>query len=95
MNLDELRNRYRQTASPAAVLKEIVRSTEPQPCHKVDLIARMRAVFELTLQQASPIAGWAADGSGELKDQQIDGFLVPAIETNRSRWDRQAVEVKS
>ena len=93
--LDNLRDSYRQTASPADVLKEIVRSWPTEPCHKLVLIAHMRAAFELTLQQAGPIAGWAVDGTGELKDAQIDSFLKPEIEHNRDLWDRRTVEANS
>jgi hypothetical protein len=92
VDLDGLRDGYRKTASPAAVLKQIARSAAHQPCHKLELIARMRSAFGLSLQQASPIAGWSPDGTGELKDAQIDTFLTPAIESTRGVWDHRPGE---
>jgi hypothetical protein len=45
---------------------------------KLALIKYMRAAFGLTLEQASPIAGWAGEG-GELSDPQIDDLIAPSI----------------
>lgn len=86
--LEALRAQYRDQATPSAILREIVRRLGgPGSCHKLDLLANVRAVFGLSLAEASPVGGWAADGTGELKDAQIDGFLTPAIENHRSDWD--------
>jgi hypothetical protein len=85
--LEELRDRYRNQATPSELLREIVRLLGARQCHRLDLLANLRAVFALSLAEASPIGGWSPDGTGELKDAQIDGFLIPAIEKNRSRWD--------
>src|SRR5256885_5674297 len=85
--IERLRDRYRHQGSPSDVLREIIRLLPSQPYHKLDLLANIRAVFGLSLGEASPIGGWSPDGSGELKDAQIDGFLVPAIEGKRHQWD--------
>lgn len=85
--LEQLRDRYRHHATPAELLREIVRLLGGERCHRIDLLANIRAVFALSLSEASPIGGWSPDGTGELKDAQIDGFLIPAIERNRTRWD--------
>lgn len=86
--LEQLRDRYRNQATPSEVLREIVRLLGGQQCHRLDLLANVRAAFALGLGEASSIGGWSPDGTGELKDAQIDGFLTPAIEKNRSLWDR-------
>lgn len=82
-----LRDRYRNQATPSEVLREIVRLLGAERCHKLDLLANIRAVFGLSLAEAKPIGGWSPDGTGELKDAQIDRFLIPAIEKNRTHWD--------
>jgi hypothetical protein len=87
VTIERLRERYRHQARPSELLREIVRLLPTQPYHKLDLLANIRAVFALSLGEASPIGGWAPDGSGELKDAQIDGSLIPAIEAKRSQWD--------
>jgi hypothetical protein len=85
--IERLRERYRRQGSVSEVLREITRLLPSQPYHKLDLLANIRAVFALSLGEASPICGWSPDGSGELKDAQIDGFLIPAIEGKRNQWD--------
>jgi hypothetical protein len=86
--LEQLRDRYRRHATPSELLREIMRLLGGERCHRLDLVANIRAVFALSLSEAKPIGGWEPDGTGELKDAQIDGFLTPAIENNRSLWDR-------
>jgi hypothetical protein len=85
--LEQLRDRYRNQATPSELLREIVRLLGAQQCQRLDLLANIRAVFGLSLAEASPIGGWSPDGTGELKDAQIDRFLIPAIEKNRRLWD--------
>ena len=55
--------------------------------HKVTVIEYMRRAFLLSLQQASPIAGWSADGTGELGDSQLDELVMPEVVMNRQQWD--------
>ena len=86
--LERLRDRYRNHAAPSELLREIMRLLGAEQCHRLDVLANIRAVFALSLSEASPIGGWSPDGTGELKDAQLDGFLTPAIEKNRGLWDR-------
>lgn len=86
--LEQLRDRYRNQVSPSELLREITRLLGGEQYHPLDLVANLRAAFALGLADASPIGGWSPDGTGELKDAQIDGFLTPAIEKNRTLWDR-------
>ena len=77
----------REGNSPAQILHKLVELMPPGKVHKVTLINYMRAAFALTLEQASPIAGWAADNSGELKDSQLNELVAPDILSTRSQWD--------
>jgi len=68
------------------MLRELIDRSGPEPPHKLTLIKYMREAFCLSLQEASPIGGWASDGSGELDDSQLDGFIEPEIVEHRAQW---------
>lgn len=82
-----LRGMARNGDTPSRMLREIIDRLAPAIPHKITLIKYMRAAFCLSLQQASPVPGWAPDGSGELNDSRLDGFLVPEIIKNRPSWE--------
>jgi hypothetical protein len=76
----------RQGMAPSRIIRHLSEQLPPTPAHKLTLIKYMRAAFGLTLEQASPIAGWA-DG-GELTDAQLDALLAPDMLDTRGQWDR-------
>lgn len=76
---------------PSQMLRTVVGRLAPQLVHKMTLIKYMREAFCLSLQQASPIAGWMADGSGELGDAQLNAFVMPEIANNRPVWSALAM----
>ncbi len=85
--LRHLRNMATKGDSPSRMLREIMTRSGPQEVHKLTLIAHMREAFGLSLQQASPVARWAPDGSGELSDARLDGLISPEIVKNRPAWE--------
>jgi len=85
----ELRELYLRVGSAAEVFKSIAGSNAAFTTHKLELVKQIRAAFNLSLGQASPIGGWAPDGTGELSDSRLDSLLVPAIESTRSSWDNR------
>jgi len=85
--VEHLRVMARQGHTPSQILRELIRRLAAEKPHKVTLVQYMREAFCLTLRQASPIGGWADDGSAELSDDKIDHFILPEIEQNRSRWN--------
>jgi len=78
----------RQGASPSRILHQLSELLPESHARKVSLINYMRAAFGLTLEQASPIAGWAVETGGELSDSQLDELLAPSILSTRDQWDR-------
>jgi hypothetical protein len=66
-------------AKPSEMLRELRLALGPIEGHKLALIKYARKAFNLSLQQASPIAGWAAEGTGELSDSRLDELLAPEI----------------
>ena len=85
--LRHLRGMARKAESPSRMLREVVENLTPDRPHKLTLIKYMRDAFCLSLRQASPIAGWAPDGSGELDDLKLDDFIRPEIDKNRPMWE--------
>jgi len=85
--LRHLRSMAHKGDTPSRMLREVIGRLAPDKPHKLTLIRYMREAFCLSLQQASPIAGWAADGSGELNDSRLDAFLLPEILMNRPAWE--------
>jgi hypothetical protein len=85
--VDHLRNLARQGNVPSEMLRDLVHRLGPETTHKLTLVNYIRLAFFLTLRQASPIAGWAPDGSGELNDEQLDAFTMPEIARSRDKWD--------
>ncbi len=81
-----LRDMARRGESAADILRALA-SHLGSEAHKLDVIRHMREAFCLTLQQASPIAGWSADGKGTLQDLQLNALIIPEIRKNRPDWD--------
>lgn len=75
-------------AKVSQVLRYLRRRFAPEEPHKITLIQYLRQAFDLSLQEASPIAGWSADGTGELSDAQLDALVGPAVRDHQAEWDR-------
>ena len=76
----------RQGASPSQILRQLSELLPQGNARKVALIKYMRAAFGLTLEQASPIAGWASEDGGELSDSQLDELIAPSILGTKDQW---------
>jgi len=70
----------------AQMLRDLNRRLAPEEAHPLTLIKYLRQAFHLTLQEASPIAGWSVDGPGELSDWQLNGLVDPAIRKHQDEW---------
>ncbi len=90
--ITNLRNMARRGNPPSQMLRAVVNFFNTKEPHKLDIIKHMREAFCLTLQQAKPIAGWSADGRGQLSDSQLDDFLMPEILKNRNEWEKAPIE---
>src|SRR5262245_42949633 len=84
-----LRGMARAGASVSQMLRAAMQHLDLKPHHsKILLIHAMRDAFGIRLSEASAIGGWSADGTGELSDERIDEFVMPAIVSCREEWDR-------
>jgi hypothetical protein len=84
--LGQLKSMARNGETPSSILHQLVDLLPSGPAQKVALIKYMRAAFGLTLEDASPIAGWSSDNSGELKDARINELIAPAILATKAHW---------
>ena len=82
-----LRVMAREGRPASGMLREVIASAVPTTLHKITLVKYLKEAFGLSLQQASPVAGWAPDGTGELSDAQLDELLMPEILNSRATWE--------
>lgn len=85
--VQQLRGMAKQGLTPSRMLREIVTELAPSVPHKLTLIKYLQEAFCLSLQEASPVAGWAPDATGELSDARLDEFVMPEIAKRRCEWE--------
>ena len=85
--LAHLRVMAKRGDTASQMLREIMRTYAPATPHNLPLIKCLREAFGLSLREASPIGGWAPDGSGELSDSRLDELIMPDIAKNRPVWE--------
>src|SRR5437879_4084789 len=88
----DLVNRLRSMAhrgdQPSAMLHAIVARLSPATADPLLLVRYFAAAFSFKDGQGHPIHGWFPDGSGELKDSDIDRILSKRIQGTRAEWDK-------
>jgi hypothetical protein len=72
---------------PSEMLRKIV------SCHPSETLTRnvfyqyFTEAFCFCEGEASPLFGWLPDGTGELKDANIDYLMTKRIQKNRNVWE--------
>jgi len=74
--------------TPSALLREVVSRLGPEEADQQRLIQIVSEAFCFTEGQAYLIFGWFPDGTGELKDTDIDYLLSKRIERTRHLWEQ-------
>ena len=85
-----LRSMARQGNRPSEMLRAFLAQSK-YAGGSVDrnlLVQYFSEAFCLMDGQAYPIFGWLPDGTGELKDADIDYLLARRIEQARSDWEK-------
>lgn len=77
----------RETGSVSDALGTLRGLLPDQDRNTVRIIEYAREAFGLSLREAAPIAGWDADGAGEIPDDRLDELVIPAVRRHRSHWD--------
>jgi hypothetical protein len=87
-----LRALARESGPPSAMLHRLIAQHPPlETVGAVDrnlLVQYFSEAFCFADGEAYPIFGWFPDGTGELKDGDIDRLLTKRIQRTRSEWDR-------
>jgi hypothetical protein len=84
-----LRSMASEGVAPSAMLRRLI-AHHAMPEASVDrnmLVQYFSEAFSFADGEAYPIFGWRPDGTGELKDANIDYLLTKRIQRTRSEWD--------
>ena len=85
--VDRLRAMARRGEQPSAMLHAIVAHLSPATVDRLLLVSYFSTAFSFIDGQGHPIFGWFADGSGELKDSDIDRIMSRRVQQTRPAWD--------
>jgi hypothetical protein len=72
---------------PSAMLHAIVAHLSPARVDQLLLVRYFAAAFHFKDGQGHPIHGWFPDGTGELKDADIDRIMSKRIRQTRTEWE--------
>jgi hypothetical protein len=89
--VEMLRSLARRGEQPSVMLRSVVAQLEPEMANRQHLVLYFSTAFCFKDGQAYKIFGWFPDGSGPLKDPDIDRLLFKRIQETRAEWDRPDV----
>lgn len=73
--------------SPSIMLRQIMGQFGSTAPDRQTLVRYFSEAFCFTEGQAHPIFGWFPDGTGRLKDTDLDHVLGKRIEQTRGAWE--------
>jgi hypothetical protein len=82
-----LRSMARRGTAPSQMLRELISSLAAETPDRQALVRYFTEAFCFTEGQAYPIFGWLPDGTGQLKDVDLDYLLAKRIGQTRAAWD--------
>jgi len=85
--IENLRAMARRNERPSVLLRELVARLGPDTADRPLLVRYFSAAFHFSEGQGYKIFGWFPDGTGALKDADIDNLLSRRIEQTRAEWD--------
>jgi hypothetical protein len=86
--VEKIRLMARRADRPSSILREITTQLSPTIADQFVLIRYFAEAFCFKDGQGHPIHGWSPDGSGELKDDDIDHIMAKRIQQTRTDWDK-------
>jgi hypothetical protein len=86
--VEKVRSLTRRGDQPSALLRTIISYLSPATADRIVLVRYFAAAFAFTEGESYPIFGWFPDGSGELKDADIDRIMSKRIRQTRTEWDK-------
>lgn len=90
--VEKLRSKARRGERPSAMLREVVAELGPEGADRPLLVQYFSTAFCFTEGQAYKIFGWFPDGTGALKDSDLDDLLFHRIQETRAEWDKSVVD---
>jgi hypothetical protein len=91
--VEQLRSMAREGAHPSEMLRKTLGQLDPEEINpRAILYFYFTTAFQLSDGGEGKIFGWFPDGSGTLKDADIDRFLTPTIQAMREKWDRPVID---
>lgn len=82
----DLRTMALRGSKPSEMLRTIVAHHSPEVVAPVVFYQYFKEAFCFSEGEASPLYGWRPDGTGELKDANIDYLMTRRIHKNRMVW---------
>jgi hypothetical protein len=74
------------------MLRTIVEQLGPETADRPLLVRYFSVAFYFTEGQGYKTFGWFPDGTGALKDPDIDDLLLQRIQETRAQWDKPNVD---
>jgi hypothetical protein len=87
--IETLRTMARRGDKPSAMLHAIVAVLGPEAADRPVLVRYFTEAFCFQEGQGYKIFGWFPDGTGALKDSDVDGLLGGRIQETRAEWDKR------
>jgi hypothetical protein len=84
--IDMLRAMARRGEQPSVMLRALVAELGPEAADRPLLVRYFSTAFYFTEGQGYKIFGWFPDGTGALKDSDIDSLLSKRIQETRTAW---------
>lgn len=89
-----LRAMAREGVTPSTMLRRLIADHWPEAAGRgvIDrnlLVQYFSEAFCFRDGEAYPVFGWRPDGSGELKDADLDRLLTNRIQRTRDEWEDQ------
>jgi len=85
--INSLRSMAINGKTPSEMLRKIVTDHPSEVLTRNVFYQYFLEAFCFSEGEASPLYGWLPDGSGELKDTNIDDLMTTRIQKNRMAWE--------
>jgi hypothetical protein len=82
-----LRSLALRGGSPSEMLRTILSQSHSGAIDLNSLVQYFSEAFCFSDGQAFPIFGWLPDGTGSLKDSEIDYLMTRRIQQTRAEWE--------
>jgi hypothetical protein len=86
--VEMLRSMARRGEQPSGMLRALVAQLRPETADRPLLVRYFSSAFCFTEGQGYKVFSWFPDGTGALKDSDLDRLLFERIQKTRIDWDK-------